>query len=132
MFKINIYIFISKLDKLEYRSLIGLHGIFGKDFLNEDFSFAAMINEPEKDQLFSSAEKGSRNMLNAQWTLHENDYFQYNSGFMTEDLWEAKLGATERDLLKCEHIDIFEWRISLVEEGFRQILQEMRATNPCD
>ena len=94
--------------------------------------FSAMINEPEKDQLFSSAEKGSRNMLNAQWTLHENDYFQYNSGFMTEDLWEAKLGATERDLLKCEHIDIFEWRISLVEEGFRQILQEMRSTNPCD
>ena len=94
--------------------------------------FSAMINEPEKDQLFSSAEKGSRNMLNAQWTLHENDYFQYNSGFMTEDLWEAKLGATERDLLKCEHIDIFEWRISLVEEGFREILQEMRATNPCD
>ena len=71
-------------------------------------------------------------MLNAQWTLHENDYFQYNSGFMTEDLWEAKLGATERDLLKCEHIDIFEWRISLVEEGFRQILQEKRATTPCD
>ena len=68
--------------------------------------FSAMINEPEKDQLFSSAEKGSRNMLNAQWTLHENDYFQYNSGFMTEDLWEAKLGATERDLLKCEHIDL--------------------------
>ena len=94
--------------------------------------FSAMINEPEKDQFFSSAEKGSRNMLNAQWTLHENDYFQYNSGFMTEDLWEAKLGATERDLLKCEHIDIFEWRISLVEEGFRQILLEMRATNPCD
>ena len=70
-------------------------------------------------------------MLNAQWTLHENDYFQYNSGLMIEDLWQAKLGATERDLLKCEHPDIFEWRIALVEHGFRKIIEKMREADPC-
>ena len=74
-------------------------------YIEADLDFlSAMVNDPAKDQQYTSAEKGARNMLNAQWTLHENDYFQYNSGLMTEDLWQAKLGATKRDLLKCEHL----------------------------
>ena len=101
-------------------------------YIEADLDFlSAMVNDPAKDQQYTSAEKGARNMLNAQWTLHENDYFQYNSGLMTEDLWQAKLGATKRDLLKCEHPDIFEWRIALVEQGFRKIIEKMREADPC-
>ena len=98
---------------------------------NLDF-YSAMVNQHENDGLFSDAEKGSRNMLNAQWTLHENDYFQYSAGLMTEELWEAKLFATRNDLLKCEHQDIYDWRISLVQAEFREILEKMRRSNPCD
>ena len=102
-------------------------------FIEADLDFfSAMVNDPSEDRQYSSSEKGARNMLNAQWTLHENDYFQYNSGFMTDDLWQAKLGATQRDLLKCEHLDIFNWRIALVEQGFREILLTMREANPCE
>ena len=98
---------------------------------NLDF-YSAMVNQHENDALFSDAEKGARNMLNAQWALHENDYFQYNAGLMTEELWQAKLFATRNDLLKCEHQDIYDWRISLVQAGFREILEEMRLLNPCE
>jgi len=49
---------------------------------NLDF-FTAASKSPDNDSLFTSAEKGARNILNIQWTLHENDYFQYSNGLMT-------------------------------------------------
>ena len=42
-----------KLSNLEYRALIGLHGIFKEDFLGDDFSFAAMIDEPVIQLIFN-------------------------------------------------------------------------------
>ncbi len=42
-----------KLDGVEYRSLIGLHGIFEDNFLKEEFSFAAMIDEPVIQLIFN-------------------------------------------------------------------------------
>jgi hypothetical protein len=91
---------------------------------NLDF-YAASTHQPEKDKLFSNAEKGARNAMNVQWSLHENDYFQYSRGFMTEEVWQAKLIATRNDLLTCDMRDIYEWRVALVEEGFREILEGM-------
>ena len=76
--------------------------------------------------MFSHAEKAARNATNVQWSLHENDYFQYSRGLMTEDVWKAKLLATRNDLLVCGMQDIYEWRIALVEAGFREILENLR------
>ncbi len=44
---------VNKLEKLEYRALIGLHAIFTEDFLKDDFSFAAMIDEPVIQLIFN-------------------------------------------------------------------------------
>lgn len=41
---------------------------------NLDFH-AASMHQQKKDRLFSNAEKGARNAMNVQWSLHENDYF---------------------------------------------------------
>ena len=60
---------------------------------NLDF-YAASTHQPEKDELFSNAEKGARNAMNIQWSLHENDYFQYSRGFMTEQVWQAMQSAS--------------------------------------
>ena len=84
-----------------------------------------------KSESYTSIEIVRRNNFHAHLFTYENDYFQYNSGLMTEDLWQAKLGATKRDLLKCDHLDIFEWRITLVEQGFRNIIEKMREAEPC-
>ena len=91
---------------------------------NLDF-FTAASKAPDNDSLFTSAEKGARNILNIQWTLHENDYFQYSNGLMTESVWEAKLRAIRGDLFVCEMKDIWNWRIGLVEQGFRDILEAL-------
>ena len=48
---------IEKLSGVEYRSLIGLHGIFEENFLKEDFSFAAMIDEPVIQMIFNKNEE---------------------------------------------------------------------------
>ena len=45
---------------------------------NLDF-YSAATKQPENDELFSHAEKAARNATNVQWSLHENDYFQYCS-----------------------------------------------------
>ena len=63
--------------------------------------------------------------MNIQWTLHENDYFQYSNGLMTESVWEEKLRAIRGDLFVCEMKDIWNWRIGLVEQGFRDILEAL-------
>ena len=45
-------------------------------YIEADSDFlSAMANDPAKDQQYTSAEKGARNLFNAQWTLRENDYF---------------------------------------------------------
>ncbi|MDG2250670.1 MAG: hypothetical protein P8N11_07490 [Gammaproteobacteria bacterium] len=88
--------------------------------------YSAATKQPHKDSLFSNAEKGARNSTSVQWSLHENDYFQYRQGLMTEDVWQAKLLATKNDLLTCDMQDIYEWRIALVEAGFRKILENMQ------
>ena len=92
---------------------------------NLDF-YSAATKQPENDELFSHAEKAARNATNVQWSLHENDYFQYSRGLMTEEVWKAKLLATRNDLLVCGMQDIYEWRIALVEAGFREILENLR------
>ena len=63
--------------------------------------------------------------MNIQWTLHENDYFQYSNGLMTESVWEAKLRAIRGDLFVCKMKNIWNWRIGLVEQGFRDILEAL-------
>ena len=63
--------------------------------------------------------------MNIQWTLHENDYFQYSNGLMTESVWEAKLRAIRGDLFVCKMKNIWNWRIVLVEQGFRDILEAL-------
>ena len=88
--------------------------------------YSAATKQPHKDSLFSNAEKGARNSTRVQRSLHENDYFQYSQDLMTEDVWQAKLLATKNDLLTCDMQDIYEWRIALVEAGFRKILENMQ------
>ncbi len=35
-----------KLDNMEYNSLIGIHGLYSKKFIDEDFHFTALVHEP--------------------------------------------------------------------------------------
>jgi len=39
--------------------------------------------------------------VNIYLSLHENDYFQYSNGLMTETVWEEKLRAIRGDLFVC-------------------------------
>ena len=87
--------------------------------------YSAATKQPDNDALFSNAEKAARNATSVQWSIHENDYFQYSRGLMTEEVWQAKLIATRNDLLTCDMQDIYEWRVALVEAGFREILENM-------
>jgi hypothetical protein len=71
----------------------------------------------------SEVEKDIRNVLNQAWFVYEADYFQYSQGFMTDEVWQAKLTGIVTNLKRCDHQEICRQRIKLVEEDFQRILE---------
>lgn len=86
--------------------------------------FSSKFSLPPTSEL-TSEQKASRNSENVSWFFYEADYFQYSQGLMTEPVWQAKLRAMEVNLKRCEYPEIYEMRSALVEERFKNILDEM-------
>lgn len=86
--------------------------------------FSSKFSIPPAGEL-TRRQKASRNSENVSWFFYEADYFQYSQGLMTEPVWQAKLRAMEVNLKRCEYPEIYEIRSALVEERFKNILDEM-------
>ena len=86
--------------------------------------FSSKFSIPPAGEL-TRRQKASRNSENVSWFIYEADYFQYSQGLMTEPVWQAKLRAMEVNLKRCEYPEIYEIRSALVEERFKNILDEM-------
>ena len=114
---------IALVSQIQQRSYAGSVEAHAFTEANLDW-FSSKFSIPPTSEL-TSEQKASRNSENVSWFFYEADYFQYSQGLMTEPVWQAKLRAMEVNLKRCEYPEIYEMRSALVEERFKNILDEM-------
>ena len=86
--------------------------------------WSAINYNPQSAEQLSRLQIAERNAHNATWFVYESDYVQYRQGLMTDEVWQAKLNGIEIFLASapCHLQEIFETRMAVVEEGFREIV----------
>ena len=79
-----------KLEMMEYNSLIGIHGLYSKKFIEEDFHFTALVHEPIIQIVFNRNfelnEKSNSNIH--QWLSVPVSYADQFLNLSNEDLEE--------------------------------------------
>ena len=63
------------------------------------------------------------------WIAMDNHYFQYQSGFLSEESWQAQWRNTQAIYTQCELRFVYDWR----KEGLRSEFVELLASleDPC-
>ena len=99
-------------------------------FIEADLDWLEAIGQYESVPPLTQREKVERNALNAAWFFAEADYFQFSQGLMTDEVWQAKLRAMAGNLKSCKYPTIYETRVRLVEEAFKNLLDSL--PSECD
>ena len=64
------------------------------------------------------------------WFIFENDFYQYQYGLMSDDVFEAKKRNIEYVLAQCGVREVFEFRLRFFSEDFTNLLDSFE--DPCD
>ena len=80
---------------------------------------------PKKDGLkdLSLEERAAaKNYMYWSWQIAENDFLQYDSGLMDEDIWKAKLAVWEFNYNTCDTRHIFDFMKPFYNEKFTAVI----------
>lgn len=72
---------------------------------------------------FSLKETAKRNAYHAAWFLYENDFFQYEQGLVSEEVWQAKLSAFSHWYNMCDMRSLYEIRSKWIPAAFRELIE---------
>ena len=64
------------------------------------------------------------------WLILENDFYQYQYGLMSDDVFEAKKRNIEYLLTQCGVREVFEFRLRFFSEDFTNLLNSFE--DPCN
>ena len=112
---------VNQLQERSYKAVDTVNATLEADL---DFFSTAFLIAPPAEGL-TRQERAERNMHNIVWFFNEADYFQYSQGLMTDAVWQSKLRAIEINLQRCKFPEIYDARIAVVEEGFRDIVESL-------
>ena len=72
----------------------------------------------------SAEEAGARkNNVFINWTIYENDFYQYQAGLMTEQNWLANLENIRQIYNQCDNRDVYIRYSTFFEEEFRLLVE---------
>ena len=79
-----------RIDKMEYNSIIGIHGLYSKMVTDEDFHFTALVNEPIIQMVFNRnfELKDKSNSKIEQWLSVPVSYADSYLSYSNQDLKE--------------------------------------------
>ena len=63
------------------------------------------------------------------WFILENDFYQYQYGLMSDDVFEAKKRNIEYVLAQCDVREVFEFRLRFFSDDFTNLLDSFE--DPC-
>ena len=72
---------------------------------------------------FSLKETAKRNAYHEAWFLYENDFFQYEQGLVSEEVWQAKLSAFSHWYNMCDMRNLYEIRSKWMPAAFRELIE---------
>ena len=64
-----------------------------------------------------------KNNVFINWTIYENDFYQYQAGLMTEQNWLANLENIRIIYNQCENRDVYFRYSNFIEEEFRSLAE---------
>ncbi len=79
------------LEKMEYNSLIGIHGLYSKKIIDNDFHFTALVNEPIIQMVFNRTFELKKNVSSdiQQWlsvpVSYADPYLKYTNEELEEE-----------------------------------------------
>ena len=118
---------VNQIQERSYKAIDTVNATIEADL--DWFSTAFAIASPVEG--LTSQEKARRSFYNINWFMYEADYFQYSQGLMTDAVWQSKLRAMEVSLQRCLFPEIYDSRIALVEEGFKNIIESL-SSDECE
>ena len=72
---------------------------------------------------FSLKQTAKRNAYHYAWFLYENDFFQYEQGLVSEEVWQAKLSAFSHWYNMCDMRNLYEIRSKWMPAAFRELIE---------
>ena len=78
---------------------------------------------------FSLKQTAKRNAYHYAWFLYENDFFQYEQGLVSEEVWQAKLSAFNHWYNMCDMRSLYEMRSKWMPVAFRELIESF--TDEC-
>ena len=91
-------------------------------FIEAGLNYYEVTINKDLDSL-SAEEAGARkNNVFINWTIYENDFYQYQAGLMTEQNWLANLENIRQIYNQCDNRDVYIRYSNFFEGEFRSLV----------
>ena len=92
-------------------------------FIEAGINYYEVTINKDLDSL-SAEEAGARKTnIFINWTIYENDFYQYQAGIMTEQNWLANLENIRQIYNQCDNRDVYIRYSTFFEEDFRSLIE---------
>ena len=85
----------------------------------------ALLNRPELAEQHTPGIAADRNNFHQTLFVYENDYFQFEQGFMPETVWQAKLDGLTFFNNQCNYRDLMTIRKSFFPLGLVEVIDSL-------